>query len=76
MAYVDVIVVDPNGNEYDAKVDPDSTLEVIERDLLSAMKLSPSEGYNIRKIPKKIVNGSVIVIDKSSPTSVQLGPKR
>jgi hypothetical protein len=76
MAYVKVIVINLEGNEFDAEIDPDASPQDIENDLLAGFKLSSSEGYNLRKIPDVIREGSVLVIDKAKPVAARLFSRR
>lgn len=71
MAYVQVTVVDPEGNQFVAEVDANASLDAVTRGLVKRLGLSPVGNYRIRNADK-IREGVILIIDEIPARSARL----
>ena len=63
MAFVEVIVIDLEGNSHRAEIDDSADRQMILNDLVEGLGLPKNESYELRT-PPRITPGSILVIDK------------
>jgi len=60
MEYVSVIIVAPDGNEYDARVDKDASDEALLEDLITRLGLPTTDGNTKIKYGLNLIGGARI----------------
>ena len=80
MAKIEVIVVTPDGEEWDAEVDPNASFGSIEEAFVEGFietgALSPNGNYKVRRPKGEITVGTVFVIDEVKPGIISIIGKR
>jgi len=60
MEYVDVIIVDPDGKEYEARVDKDADGEDLLADLVTGLRLPTADGNTAIEYGVNLIGGTRI----------------
>jgi hypothetical protein len=74
---IPVIIVDPDGEEYDAQIDETGTDEELRQEIILALGLDGSvDDYDVKLASGiKIDDGSVILVEKRRVPKVKIQPK-